>query len=312
MSAETDRLEKEAEAHRSDLDATLDAIKGKLSLGQIVDEVSQHFKQGQGAETARNLGRQVRDNPLALGMVGAGFAWLLLGNGARAHGSETVQRYERWREDRRYDRFDEAFPGEEDEHGPGLGERLSNAAHSVTGAASSMGSSAGSAAGRAGSSASNAGHASADSVRRGLHDARDAAGSGARSAYRGARSSGQGIAHGGQRAADFLSEQPFVAGALALGVGLAIASVFPRTRQEDDLFGDASDEMRERAKSEGREAFHKAEDVARRSFDAASEEADRQGLKPKSGDEAKPLAERVAAVGRAAEEAGRDEAKKGG
>ncbi|WAP68188.1 hypothetical protein [Jiella pelagia] len=103
-----------------------------------------------------------------------------------------------------------------------------------------------------------------------------------------------------------------MAGALALGVGLAIASAFPRTRQEDELFGEASDDMRERAMSEGKSALHKAEGVARASYEAASQEADEQGLKPRSGSEAKPLAERAAAVGRAAEEAGREEAKKQG
>ncbi|MCQ0990419.1 hypothetical protein [Jiella marina] len=308
MSKETDRLEQEAEAHRSNLDSTLDAIRGKLSLGQLVDEASHLFQQGHGAEATRNLGRQVRDNPLALGMIGAGFAWLFMGGGARARGSETVDRFERWREDRHYDRFDEAFPPEEraESHGSHTGDRLGSAAGSVSETAASAKSSAARAGASAGHAASSAGH----SVRQGAHDARDAAGRGASSAYRGARYSEERLADGGRRAAAFLRDEPFVAGALALGVGLAIASAMPRTRQEDAWFGDASDQARERAKAEGHHAMEKAETVARRSYDAASQEAEHQNLKPASSGESKPLAERAAAVGRAAEEAGRDEAKK--
>ena len=72
MSSDTDRLEREAETHRSNLDSTFDAIRDRLSVGQIVDEFSGYLKEGQGADTVKNLGRQVRDNPLALGLVGAG------------------------------------------------------------------------------------------------------------------------------------------------------------------------------------------------------------------------------------------------
>ncbi len=96
MSTETDRLAREAEQRRSNLDATLESLKGKLSPGQIVDEAMGYLREGQGADMARNLNRQVRDNPLALGLVGAGIAWLLLGQGARDTGRSLRDRHDGW------------------------------------------------------------------------------------------------------------------------------------------------------------------------------------------------------------------------
>src|SRR3546814_14359909 len=77
-----------------------------MSVGQIVDEVSRYVKDGQGADMARNFGRQVRDNPLALALVGAGMAWLMVGQGARAEGRRLKGRYDDWRDDDEYDDYD--------------------------------------------------------------------------------------------------------------------------------------------------------------------------------------------------------------
>ncbi|RLQ88725.1 DUF3618 domain-containing protein [Notoacmeibacter ruber] len=93
MSDKTDRLEAEAERHRSNIDSTIDALKDRVSPGQMVDEALGFFKEGQVADAGRNFGRQVRDNPLALGLIGAGIAWLAFGNGARSMGSDLYDRY---------------------------------------------------------------------------------------------------------------------------------------------------------------------------------------------------------------------------
>ncbi|MFD2238874.1 DUF3618 domain-containing protein [Aureimonas populi] len=105
MSEETERLAREAETHRGRVDETLDRLKERFSVGQIVDELSGYVRDGQGADMVKNLNRQVRDNPLALGLVGAGVAWLLMGQGVRDEGRRLKGRYEDWREeDDLYDR----------------------------------------------------------------------------------------------------------------------------------------------------------------------------------------------------------------
>lgn len=96
MSTETERLERDVESHRSTVESTIEELKSRLSVGQIVDELSTYVKDGQGADIARNLGRQVRDNPLALGLVGAGVAWLLMGQGVRAQASRLSGTHDDW------------------------------------------------------------------------------------------------------------------------------------------------------------------------------------------------------------------------
>jgi hypothetical protein len=94
MSIETESLEHKVEHHRARVDSTLGELRDRLSVGQIVDEVWARFKRGQGGDAVKNIGRQVRDNPLALGLIGAGVAWLLAGEGVRAEGRYAKGRYE--------------------------------------------------------------------------------------------------------------------------------------------------------------------------------------------------------------------------
>ncbi|TPW31927.1 DUF3618 domain-containing protein [Pararhizobium mangrovi] len=211
MSSDTERLEKEADSHRSNLDSTFDAIRERLSVGQIVDEFSGYLKKGQGAETMNNLGRQVRDNPLALGLVGAGIAWLFFGNSARAAGDEMTHRVERWRDDHRSEppvagragastqpiptgpasrkdapakgtRFASGTPTSgatgtstyspsSSSSSTGGGSSVSDAARSARDAGSRAASGASQSASRAGESIAGGAQSARDSASRGLHDA---------------------------------------------------------------------------------------------------------------------------------------------
>lgn len=76
-------------------------------------------------------------------------------------------------------------------------------------------------------------------------------------------------------------EQPLVLGAIGLAVGALLAAAAPRTRREDELMGEASDRLTERAKEAGKETLEKAKQVATAAKDAASAEAGKQGVSPK-------------------------------
>ncbi|WP_342641839.1 DUF3618 domain-containing protein [Rhodoligotrophos ferricapiens] len=45
MSMETERLAREAEQHRTHLDSTIDQLKSRLSVGQIVDEMWSYVRE---------------------------------------------------------------------------------------------------------------------------------------------------------------------------------------------------------------------------------------------------------------------------
>ncbi len=77
----TTQIEREVEAQRYEVEETLDALRNKLSAGQILDTVARSFTTagGQGGEFLNNLGRQVKANPLPIALTGVGLAWLLMG-----------------------------------------------------------------------------------------------------------------------------------------------------------------------------------------------------------------------------------------
>ena len=71
--------ERHAEEVRARMAGTAEEIRNRMSPGQMVDEMFQYMRDSNGTETLSNLGRQVRDNPLPLALIGAGVAWFFAG-----------------------------------------------------------------------------------------------------------------------------------------------------------------------------------------------------------------------------------------
>lgn len=76
---------------RGAMDETLDKLGERLNPRNLLDDVVSIFQSPSSRNTAKqvgdsasefatNLGRQVRDNPIGASLVGAGLAWLVLGN----------------------------------------------------------------------------------------------------------------------------------------------------------------------------------------------------------------------------------------
>jgi hypothetical protein len=110
-----------------------------------------------------------------------------------------------------------------------------------------------------------------------------------------------------------LHEQPLVLGALGLAVGAAIGAALPRTETEDEWLGETRDQLKDRAERLTREQIDRARAAGRAAYDAAIEEADRQGWSAEGAmsavDAAAEKAERVA---EAATEAAKSEAERHG
>jgi len=83
MTRQSEQLEHEAETARSNLAADLDELRHRMTPGQIVDEVAEYARETPVAEFARNLLRDVRDNPLPLLLIGAGIAWSIVASSRR-------------------------------------------------------------------------------------------------------------------------------------------------------------------------------------------------------------------------------------
>lgn len=77
-------IEQDVERTRAGLARTLDELRDRLSPGQVLDQIAVWAKGSGGAEFARNLGNQVRDNPLPVLLIGAGIGWMMMGGGISA------------------------------------------------------------------------------------------------------------------------------------------------------------------------------------------------------------------------------------
>ena len=77
--ASTRDLESQAETERSQIAATLDELRGRMSTGQIIDQALSYARGHGGAEFMHSLGNEVKTNPLPIALVAAGLGWLMVG-----------------------------------------------------------------------------------------------------------------------------------------------------------------------------------------------------------------------------------------
>src|SRR5215467_5584754 len=78
MESQTARLEREVEETRWQLSGTLEELRGRMTPGRVVDQVIDYTRDSPAAEFLRNLGREVRENPMPLALIGIGIGWLLI------------------------------------------------------------------------------------------------------------------------------------------------------------------------------------------------------------------------------------------
>ena len=324
-------LEREAEAARARLSDTADQIRARMSPGQMMDEVLNQFRGGDGSQMFANLRDQARDNPMALALVGSGLAWLMMGSqGARppspspssGTGTGTLGTY----------RQEGAIPGGSRSgtgtfgtyrqesvlrDGSSAGGEPASAMGSTT--ASTTGAASRSHTGSAGSQdegglasatagmatdmargASDAFASARSTVGDGLHEAGDRAQRMAHDlrdagsdAIGGFRHSASGVSHQARDTFfDVLEREPLVIGAIGLAVGAAIGAFLPATTMEREHLGSTGEALKEKAEELADRGMAKAKEAAAEVYETARDAADREGLLP--GD--KPVAEKVDSV----------------
>jgi hypothetical protein len=78
MESQSARLEREIEETRWQLSGTLEELRGRMTPGRVLDQVIDYTRDSPAAEFFRNLGREVREHPLPVVVIGIGITWLLL------------------------------------------------------------------------------------------------------------------------------------------------------------------------------------------------------------------------------------------
>lgn len=176
------------------------------------------------------------------------------------------------------------------------GEAVRGAGHAVKGA---------------GHRARQAGHIAVDAARHGAREAGSAARSATRRIGRGfigaGRTIGEGVERGVDRTGDAYRAHPLAFGAAAAAAGILAGLLLPRTRREDELMGEESDDLELRASRRVRETVAHGAESAAAAARAAGEEAERQGLSPRKVKEKVESAVREGA--RAAKEEGKEPAE---
>ncbi|MGR3455363.1 DUF3618 domain-containing protein [Pseudooceanicola sp.] len=367
-----DEIERDIERERAELGATVDELQDRFSADRILRELGRGLSD-HGQDIGEAVSQSVKRNPVALALTGIGLAWLMSGRSweedrdavmpsARREPAPlptrpTYPAAETYRSPpatdpygaRAYDAHDDWLWADEDDYwddhdeddGPGLGERMSDAGaragEKTKAGAASVGSrvSSGASAARRGvsdgaasvrDSASAAGHSAADRarrIRRRLSHGTESLSEEARervvaarwNAVKARRAAARRARKGADAATDFFEENPLVVGGLALAAGAILAGTLPRTRQEDAYFGEYSDRAYDRAErafdAERRKAMKVADRAAATAQEVMAEERakiDEQAPGDKSA--AEHVADEVRGGAAKVAEATRDEAKK--
>ncbi len=87
----------------------------------------------------------------------------------------------------------------------------------------------------------------------------------------------QSVRQGGQRAVGIAQENPLGLFVGAAAAGFIAGLLTPSTRVEDERIGTVADELKERVRETGQEAFERGKDVARDTAQTAAETAKERG-----------------------------------
>ncbi len=288
-------LEREAEAKRIELSATFDELRSRVSPGHVLDQLVDYATESGGADFFRNLRNQTVANPLALGLVGAGLAWLMMSNGRESRRPYGLPRRGRMRgyfaatRERAGDAVSRAGDAVSragnavsragsavsdarhamSDTASGIRDRVADAAGMASDAAGSVASTARTARDAAFEAASSLGERArtrAGDTTAALGDAASAVYGGiARSAGRttsGVQALASGTAATSRDIFDFCRDQPLVMAGLGLALGAAMGAVFPSTETERQLMGETSDELKDQTRALAAEGYERSRSVA--------------------------------------------------
>jgi hypothetical protein len=235
----TVELEREAEQRRAGVADTAERLRAKLTPGQLLDEMAHTFRGGDWSTAANNLKAQVRDNPLALALIGAGIACMATGVPGISSRRGTA--------------------GSARSEG-GVGETVGSAYRGMQDAAGNVRDSASAAGSAVGDRLASGASTLSDFVHGTEHRTREA------------------VDRVGDELTGMLQREPLVTGAVGLAIGAALGALLPETRFEQEHLGPHEDRLKKGAADAAKKAVRQAGDVATAAGHAAIDEADRQGL----------------------------------
>ena len=240
MNHDTDRSSQQIQADidrtRGELDRTLTLLERRLEPRRLVDQGIDYLRDHGATEYLSNLGRATREQPLPLALVGVGLAWLMMTNGRTTTSGGRVDGRD----------IGDAMG----ESAAEAGSRMGQAADAMRSRASELGG--------AVSNAMSQTRAAAHRTTQTLSEAADATRGRAAQLGEATRQGAQRVRSGYDH---LVNEQPLALGAIGLALGAVLAAAAPRTRQEDEWMGGASDQLTDEAKRAGKEKLQEVRDA---------------------------------------------------
>jgi ElaB/YqjD/DUF883 family membrane-anchored ribosome-binding protein len=258
---------------RNRMDATLDELSNQFTVRSIVNSALDWFVNrqvsmpggGVAKSAYRNVAYQVKKHPVPAVLVATGVAWMIIDAASEDEGHASSARG---------DVDDRQVPAASKEGPHLLGKaqtKLGQAKHAVSEVA-----------GAAKEKASALGDAASETAENLTRRAQDVYSQSRSTAVRVGQGMQQGYRSGAEQLETAMREYP-----LAVAIGFAAAGalfgvLLPRTRPEDELMGEKSDELLEATKEKGQELLERGKEVAERVTETAMGEARQQGLTPEA------------------------------
>jgi len=240
------------------------------------------------------LGDTVKQNPVPVALIGAGLAWLMMGGSRHPARPEPHTRPYDTPDVTVYDAYNAPLSGTQ-EHSSSLRQRAGEMASGVQGRLSA-----------AGERVSHAAATTRESVSHAAASARERVGETAEHLRHQARQ------QGGKTKETFnylRDDQPLVLGALGFALGAALGAGLPSTQREDELMGEARDQVVHRVQELGEEQLDKAKHVASAAGNAALDQAHKEGMTQENADQAlREATEKVERVANASVDAAKQAA----
>lgn len=298
----SEQLERETEETRAQISATLDELRARMSVGQVVDQLVDYASDSTGGMFFHNLRRQVANNPLPVVLMGAGLAWLAMSNRRPTNGvgvrrdSLSAGRAGNSLRETSHAWADQAKSASREwsESARESASDVRDAARAkVTSAADAASQTYQNATARAGDAAARlqgAARSAADSMMETASNTYEGA---AEQASRASQKIKQSASHMRSNLADttssmktFLNDQPLVLAGMGIAMGAIIGAALPSTTVEDELMGEESDKLKQKSAELAEGQMVKASAVAAHALDAAKQEAEEQDLVSAADDNA--------------------------
>ena len=250
-----EQLEREIDATRTELLATLEELEHRLSPTELFNQLWSQLR-SHGGEYGTNLGRTLKDNPVPALLTSIGLAWMMASGARRHNGGAYGARPGNGNGAGRFREAKERMR----EGGEQIGERVREGMHGVRekmhGIRESM-------------------RRQSDDARSGIVRARDHATSSSEHVRHRARAMSSSARHGVARArgglGHLLEEQPLLLGAIGLAAGVIAGAALPPTEHEDRVFGRIRDRALDRASQAGAEGTRRAREHAAKAAESVKD-----------------------------------------